>query len=66
MKRGIGRVGMMAGILFLAGGWLMAASAADELPKESVLPATLAGKAVQAALDELLDKSEQPKPAKKR
>ena len=25
LKRGIGRVGMMAGILFLAGGWPMAA-----------------------------------------
>lgn len=51
LKRGVGRVGMVAGILFLAGGWPMAASAADELPKEAVLPATLAGKAVQAALD---------------
>jgi hypothetical protein len=49
LKRGIGRVGMMAGILFLAGGWPMAASAADELPKEAVLPATLAGKAVQGS-----------------
>ncbi|MCS6291096.1 MAG: heme-binding protein [Nitrospira sp.] len=51
LKRGMGRVGMMAGILFLAGGWPMVVSAADELPKEAVLPTTLAGKAVQAALD---------------
>lgn len=50
-NRGMGRVGMIAGILFLAGGWPVAVSAADELPKEAVLPATLAGKAVQAALD---------------
>jgi len=35
----------------MAAGWLGAAYAADDLPKESVLPAALAGKAVQAALD---------------
>ncbi len=50
-NRGMGRVGMIAGILFLAGGWPVAVSAADELPKEAVLPVALAGKAVQAALD---------------
>ena len=51
LKRGMGRVGMIAGVLFLAGGWPVVASAADELPKEAVLPAALAGKAAQAALD---------------
>ena len=51
LKRGMGRVGMIAGVLLMVGGWPVAASAADELPKESVLPAALAGKAVQAALD---------------
>ncbi|MCE7978258.1 MAG: heme-binding protein [Nitrospira sp. NTP1] len=35
----------------MAFGWPVAVQAADELPKESVLPAALAGKAVQAALD---------------
>lgn len=50
-NRGMGLVGMIAGILFLAGGWPVAVSAADELPKEAVLPVALAGKAVQAALD---------------
>ena len=50
LKRGMGRVGMIAGVLFLAGGWPVVA-AADELPKEAVLPAALAGKAAQAALD---------------
>ena len=43
-------VGLFAAA-FVAAGWLGAAQAADELPKESVLPAALAGKAVQAALD---------------
>ena len=28
LKRGLGRVGMMAGVLFLAGGWPVVASAA--------------------------------------
>lgn len=49
--RGLGSVGVIAGILFLAGGWPVAVHAAEELPKESVLPAALAGKAVQAALE---------------
>ncbi|MCC8985810.1 MAG: heme-binding protein, partial [Nitrospira sp.] len=48
--RVVGCVGLLAGAL-LAAGWLGAAHAADELPKESVLPAALAGKAAQAALD---------------
>ena len=39
LKRGMGRVGMIAGVLFLAGGWPVVASAADELPKEAVWPA---------------------------
>lgn len=51
LKRGMGRVGMMAGVLLMAGGWPVVASAADELLKEAVLPAALAGKAAQAALD---------------
>ncbi|MBP8104223.1 MAG: heme-binding protein [Nitrospira sp.] len=51
LKRGLGRVGMMAGVLLMAGGWPVVASAADELLKEAVLPAALAGKAAQAALD---------------
>jgi len=49
-----GRVVGCAGLLaagLMAAGWLGAAYAADDLPKESVLPAALAGKAVQAALD---------------
>jgi uncharacterized protein GlcG (DUF336 family) len=41
----------MTGIFLLAGGWSVAAHAAEELPKESVLPVALAGKAVQAALE---------------
>lgn len=41
----------MAGIFLIAGGWPVAAHAAEELPKESVLPAALAGKAAQAALE---------------
>ena len=51
LKRGMGRVGMIAGVLLMAGGWPVVASAADELLKEAVLPAALAGKAAQAALD---------------
>lgn len=51
LKRGMGSVGMIAGVLLMAGGWPVVAPAADELPKESVLPAALAGKAAQAALD---------------
>ena len=51
LKRGMGRVGMMAGVLLMAGGWPVVASAADDLLKEAVLPAALAGKAAQAALD---------------
>jgi uncharacterized protein GlcG (DUF336 family) len=43
-------VGVIAAVL-LAGGVHAAVNAADELPKESVLPAALAGKAAQAALD---------------
>lgn len=48
---GVGRIGMIAGVLLVAGGWSAVAPAADELPKESVLPAALAEKAAQAALD---------------
>ncbi len=48
--RVVGCAGLLAGVL-LAAGWLGAAHAADELPKESVLPVVLAGKAAQAALD---------------
>ncbi len=48
--RRLGCAGVIAGVL-LSGGWSGVAKAADELPKESVLPTALAGKAVQAALD---------------
>ena len=48
--RVVGCAGLLAGAL-LAAGWLGAVHAADELPKESVLPVALAGKAAQAALD---------------
>ncbi|MCS6317598.1 MAG: heme-binding protein [Nitrospira sp.] len=48
---GVGRIGVIAAALLVAGGWSAVAPAADELPKESVLPAALAGKAAQAALD---------------
>lgn len=48
--RVVGCASLLVGAL-LAAGWLGAAHAADELPKESVLPVALAGKAVQAALD---------------
>lgn len=48
--RVVGCAGLLAAGLTVAG-WLGAAHAADDLPKESVLPAALAVKAVQAALD---------------
>ena len=48
--RRLGCAGVIAGVL-LSGGWSGVTKAADELPKESVLPTALAGKAVQAALD---------------
>ena len=48
--RVVGCAGLLAGAL-LAAGWLGVGHAADELPKESVLPVALAGKAAQAALD---------------
>jgi uncharacterized protein GlcG (DUF336 family) len=41
----------MAGVLLVAGGWPAVAQPAEDLPKESVLPAALAAKAVQGALD---------------
>lgn len=47
----LSRVGVVAAILLMAGPGLFVANAADELPKESVLPVSLAGKAAQAALD---------------
>ena len=47
----LGSVGVVAAILLMAGPGLFVANAADELPKESVLPVSLAGKAAQAALD---------------
>lgn len=50
-RRGVGCVGVIAGVLLVAGWWPAAANAAEDLPKESVLPAALAGKAVQAALE---------------
>ena len=50
-RRGLGCAGMIVGVLLLAGGSSAVARAADDLPKESVLPAALAGKAVQAALE---------------
>lgn len=49
--RGWGCAGVIAGLVLLAGWWPVAAHAAEDLPKESVLPAALAGKAAQAALD---------------
>ena len=48
--RVVGCAGLLA-VALMAFGWPVAVQAADELPKESVLPAALAGKAVQAALD---------------
>lgn len=48
--RVVGCAGLLAAGLTVAG-WLEAAHAADDLPKESVLPAALAVKAVQASLD---------------
>jgi len=50
-RRGLGCAGMIAGMLLLAEGASAVARAADDLPKESILPAALAGKAVQAALE---------------
>ncbi len=49
--RKLGGAKLMAAMLLLAGGGAFAAQAADELPKESVLPSALAAKAAQAALD---------------
>ncbi|MBI4001904.1 MAG: heme-binding protein [Nitrospira defluvii] len=49
--RGLGYVGVIAGALLMVVGWPAVTNAAEDLPKESVLPAALAGKAVQAALD---------------
>ena len=49
--RELGRIGVIAGVLLMVGGWTAAAQGAEDLPKESVLTTTLAGKAVQAALD---------------
>lgn len=49
--RGLGCAGVIAGVVLLAGGWPVTAHAAEDLPKESVLPAALAGKAVQTALE---------------
>ena len=49
--RRFGYVGLIAGTLLMVGGWPPVIKAGDDLPKESVLPAALAGKAVQAALD---------------
>ena len=48
--RVVGCAGLLA-VALMAFGWPVAVQAADELPKESVLPAAPAGKAVQAALD---------------
>jgi uncharacterized protein GlcG (DUF336 family) len=44
-------VGVIAGVL-LIGGWPGVINAGEDLPKESVLPATSASKAAQAALDQ--------------
>jgi uncharacterized protein GlcG (DUF336 family) len=41
----------VAGLLLVAGGWPAVSQSAEDLPKESVLPAALAAKAVQGALD---------------
>ena len=49
--RELGRIGVIAGVLLMVGGWTAVAQGAEDLPKESVLTTTLAGKAVQAALD---------------
>lgn len=45
------RAGLVAVMLVMAGGGALVAHAAEELPKESVLPFSLAGKAAQAAVD---------------
>lgn len=47
----MGYVGVVTGTLLLVGGAPGAAKAAEDLPKESLLPVALAGKAVQAALE---------------
>lgn len=49
--RGVGYVGVIAWVVLAVGGWPAMTKAAEDLPKESVLPAALAGKAVQAALE---------------
>ncbi len=48
-QSGLAVLGVM--MLMAAAGGASVAQAADELPKESVLPASLAGKAAQAAVD---------------
>lgn len=48
---GLRYAGVIAGALLIGGGWPALSNAGEDLPKESVLPAALAGKAVQAALD---------------
>ena len=49
--RQLGCIGVIAGAFLMGGGWPAVTQAAEDLPKESVLTTTLAGKAVQAALD---------------
>jgi len=49
--RQLGLAVLGAMMLMAAAGGMSVAQAADELPKESVLPASLAGKAAQAAVD---------------
>ena len=49
--RGVGYVGVIAGAWLMIAGWSAVTKAAEDLPKESVLSAVLAGKAVQAALE---------------
>ncbi len=50
LGRGLGYVGVIAGAWCLVGGGAVA-NAAEDLPRESVLPSALAVKAVQAALE---------------
>ena len=49
--RGVGYVSVIAGAWLMIAGWSAVTKAAEDLPKESVLSAVLAGKAVQAALE---------------
>lgn len=50
--RGCGYMGVLTGALLLGSAWADSIKAAEDLPKESVLPTALASKAAQAAVDQ--------------